>query len=171
MCGCTFVLCVGHLGGLATLAHSSACGPQSYFLCCYAVLHCTSLCCWIVGVLVALLLVDRVGRLPLLRASSAMAVVVLIILVAAAMMHATKLHVPLAAAAMNPPLQWAELQLSTLAVLSVSVCIHTSTLAVMRTCVLKWVCTRCRMDRDLSTRLCTALAVAVILYHRLCSRM
>lgn len=75
----------------------------------------------IAGAFVAIALVDRVGRLPLLRFSSAMAMTVLSLLVAAAMININVMHITLEDGAARPPIHWARLQLAVLAILSVRV--------------------------------------------------
>lgn len=73
-----------------------------------------------VGVLLAVLLVDRVGRLPLLKASSSMAVVIVTALVAMAITYSYEMHKEMWGTKLPVPKRWPLFQLATLSILAVS---------------------------------------------------
>jgi MFS family permease len=77
---------------------------------------CCCCCCNSVGIIVASLLVDRAGRLILLRVSSLLAIATLAVLVGLSSFHATQQ----AAHSVKTLRHWAWLQLVVLSVLSVS---------------------------------------------------
>jgi hypothetical protein len=83
-------------------------------------------CCYLLpaaaaGALLSVLLVDRIGRLPLLRISSLVAATLCAVLVAMASQYAHQLDTNLSDATMPAPTKWPIIQLAALATLSVSV--------------------------------------------------
>lgn len=72
------------------------------------------------GVLLAVLLVDRVGRLPLLKASGSVAVVVATALVVMASVYASDFHKAVTDRAIPVPPRWPLFHLANLAILAVS---------------------------------------------------
>jgi hypothetical protein len=79
-----------------------------------------AVCC--AGVLLAVLLVDRVGRLPLLKASGGVAVVVVSALVAMAAVYAADFHKAVTDRTIPVPPRWPLFHLATLAILAVRSC-------------------------------------------------
>lgn len=100
------------------------------------------------GVLLAVFLVDRVGRLPLLKVSSATAVVVLAVLVTIAGVFAAKEGVKDVNDVIVLPAKWPLYQLATLAVLAVSV-VHSTRVSRWPGLVgsLWWAALRCSVFR------------------------
>lgn len=72
-----------------------------------------------------MVLVDRIGRLPLLRASSTMAVLAVGALVAASLVYVT-MHGVYGHKVTDTPHSWPRLQLATLAILAVSCVAYSS---------------------------------------------
>lgn len=74
---------------------------------------------WPAGALLAVFLVDRVGRVPLLKASGAVAVIIVSVLVAMAIMYAHELHKAVTDSNLPVPARWPLWQLATLSILAV----------------------------------------------------